>query len=55
MKRQTLIYKIVQALNDAGALDVNNYMTGIDQYNDVHDIIEKELDGIVLVEGSVME
>ena len=55
MTRNTLIWKITNALNEAGALDINNYLNMIDQSNEVHDIIEKELDGIVLVEGSVME
>lgn len=55
MKRDTLIYKIVQALNDEGALDVNNYLNNIEQCKDVHDVIERTLDGIVLIEGRVIE
>lgn len=55
MKRDTLIYKIVQSLNDNGALDVNNYLNNIEQCKDVHDIIEKALDGVVLIQGEVME
>ena len=55
VKRDTLIWKIVQTLNDNGALDVNNYMNYIEQANDIHNIIEKELDGYVIVKGEVME
>lgn len=55
MTRQTLIYKIIQSLNDEGALDVNNYMNYIDQAEDIYNIIERVLDNIVLVEGSVIE
>ena len=55
MKRDTLIWKIVQTLNDEGTLDINNYLNYIEQANDIHDIIEKELDGYLLVKGEVME
>lgn len=55
MKRDTLIYKIVQALNDEGALDVNNYSNNIEQCTDVHDIIEKVLDDYVIVEGRMVD
>lgn len=55
MTRQTLIYKIVQTLNDEGILDVHNYPNNIEQCKDVHDIIERVLDNIVLIEGSVVE
>lgn len=54
MTRQTLIYKIIQSLNDEGALDVNNYLN-IEQVDDMYKIIERVLDNIVLVEGSVIE
>lgn len=40
MNRQMLILKIVQALNDSGALDVNHYLNGFEQCQDAHDIIE---------------
>ena len=55
MKRDTLIWKITNALNDNGALEANNYMNYIEQANDIHDIIEKELDGYLIVKGEVME
>lgn len=55
MKRNTLIAKIVQTLNDEGALDVDNYPNNIEQCIDVHDIIERVLDNVVLIEGSVIE
>ncbi|WP_190283555.1 hypothetical protein [Cellulosilyticum sp. WCF-2] len=55
MKRDTLIYKIIQLLNDNGSLDVNNYLNNIEQCKDVHDIIEKVLDDYVIVEGQIIE
>lgn len=55
MKRDTLIWKIVQSLHDAGALEIDNYMNYIEQANDIHNIIEKVLDGVVLIQGEVME
>ena len=55
MKRDTLIWKIVQSLNENGALDVNNYLNYVEQANDIHDIIEKELDRYLIVSGEVME
>lgn len=55
MKRETLIYKIVQSLNDNGALDVNNYLNNVEQCKEVHDIIEKALDGVLLIEGRLIE
>lgn len=55
MTRQTLIYKIIQRLHEEGALEVNNYMNYIEQANDIYSIIEKELDGILLIEGRAIE
>lgn len=55
MTRQTLIYKIIQRLHEEGALEVDNYMNYIEQANDMYKIIERVLDNIVLIEGSVIE
>lgn len=55
MKRDELIYKIVQSLNDNGVLDVGNYSDTAEQCQDVHDVISKVLDGVVLINGSVIE
>lgn len=55
MTRQTLIYKIIQSLHDEGVLEVNNYMNYIEQANDIYNIIERALDNIILIEGSVIE
>ena len=55
MTRQTLIYKIIQSLHDEGALEVDNYYNYIEQANDMYNIIERVLDNIVLIEGSVIE
>lgn len=54
MTRQTLIYKIIQRLHEEGALDVNNYLNYIEQVDDMYNIIEEELDGILLIEGSII-
>ena len=43
MKRDTLIWKIVQTLNDNGALDINNYMNYTEQDGDIHDLIKKRV------------
>ena len=55
MTRQTLIYKIIQSLNDEGALDVKNYLNYVEQVNDMYTIVERVLDDYVIVEGSVIE
>lgn len=55
MTRQTLIWKMINALHDEGALEVNNYMNYIEQSNDMYKVIERVLDNIVLIEGSVIE
>lgn len=55
MIRQTLIYNIVQKLHEEGALRVNNHMNYIDQANSIYNIIERVLDNVVLLEGSVIE
>ena len=55
MTRETLIQKIVQALDDNGALNENNYLDNTDQCQDVYNILENALDGIILIEGSVIE
>ena len=55
MTRNTLIWKIVNSLNDNGALDLNNYTTYIEQANDIHDIIRKELEDYLSVKGEVVE
>lgn len=55
MNKKSLIYKIVNRLLDEEALDINNFMNGIEQGNAVADIIEKELDGYLIVKGEVLE
>lgn len=54
MTRQTLIYKIIQSLKEEGALDVNNYITYVDQVDDMYSVIERVLDDYVIVEGEVL-
>ena len=55
MKRETLIWKIVNALNDNDALDIRNFETYVEQANAIHDIIQEELEDIVLIKGKVIE
>lgn len=55
MKRDTLIWKMINRLHDEGALELGNYMNYIEQANDIHNIIERELDGYGLFEGGVLE
>lgn len=55
MKRDVLIWKIVNRLHEDGALEVGNYMDCIDQTKDIHDIIEKILIDYVIIEGSIVE
>ena len=55
MKRDVLIWKIVNMLHEEGALELDNYMNYIDQANDLHDIIDKILIDYVIIEGSVVE
>ncbi len=54
MKRNTLIWKITNKLNDEGVLDINNFINYIDQANAIHDVIENELDSYILVKGEVL-
>lgn len=55
MTRQTLIWKMINALHDEGALDIDNYSTYIEQTGDMYEIIERVLDNIVLIEGEVLQ
>ena len=55
MTRQTLIWKMINSLHEEGALEIENYMNYIEQANDMYSIIERVLDNIVLIEGSVIE
>ena len=55
MKRETLIWKIVNALNDNDTLDVRNFNNYVEQANIIHDVIQEELEDYVIVEGSVIE
>lgn len=54
MTRQALIKKMVYMLREEGALDIDNYMNGIEQCQDVKKIIEKCLDGFEIIEGRVI-
>ena len=55
MTKQTLIWKMINALHDEGALEIENYHGYIEQAEDMYEIIERVLDNIVLIEGSVIE
>ena len=55
MKKDTLIWKIINKLHDEGALELSNYVNYIEQANDIHDIIEKILIDYVIIEGVVVE
>ncbi len=55
MTRNTLIWKIVNALNDNDTLDIRNFETYVEQANAIHDVIQEELEGYVIVEGSVID
>ncbi|ADZ82597.1 hypothetical protein [Cellulosilyticum lentocellum] len=55
MKRDTLIWKIVNRLHDERALELDNYMNYIEQANDIYKIIERELKDFTLIQGEVME
>ena len=55
MKKDTLIWKIVNALHDNDTLDVRNFETYVEQAHAIHDIIQEELEDYVIVEGSVIE
>lgn len=55
MNKKALIYKIVNRLLDEEALDVRNFMNALEQGNAVAEIIEKELDGHLLVKGEILE
>lgn len=56
MTRNTLIWKIVNALNDNDTLDVKNFDTYVEQAHAIHDVIQEELEDYVIVEGgSVIE
>lgn len=55
MTKQTPIYKLIQRLKEEGALEIENYMNYIEQVNAIYSIIERELDGILLIEGRVIE
>lgn len=55
MKKDTLIWKIVNALHDNETLDVKNFETYVEQANAIHDVIEKELETYVLIKGNVVE
>lgn len=55
MKRETLIWKIVNALHDNDALDVRNFGTYVEQANAIHDVIQEELEDYVIVDGRVIE
>ncbi len=54
MNREILIYKIIQTLNEEGALDINNYCGYPEQANDMYSIIDKCLDDYVIIEGRVV-
>ena len=47
MTRETLIWKIVNALHDNDTL--------VEQANEIHDIIQRELEDIILIQGSVID
>ena len=51
MTRETLIWKIVNALNDNETLDIRNFETYVEQAHAIHDIIQEELEGYVIVKG----
>ncbi|WP_410495106.1 hypothetical protein QTL86_13335 [Cellulosilyticum sp. ST5] len=55
MTRQSLINKIVYMLREEGTLDIDNYITRVEQYQDIKKIIEKCLDGFEIIEGKVIE
>ena len=56
MTRETLIWKIVNALHDNDTLDIRNFDTYVEQANAIHDVIQEELEDYVIVEGgSVIE
>ena len=55
MTRNTLIWKIVNALNDNETLDIRNFETYVEQAHAIHDIIQEELEDIVLIKGKVIE
>lgn len=54
MTRQVLIDKIVYMLREEGTLDIDNYVTRVEQCQDVKKIIEKCLDGFEIIEGKVL-
>lgn len=55
MTRNTLIWKIVNALNDNETLDIRNFETYVEQAHAIHDIIQEELEGYVIVEGKEVQ
>lgn len=55
MNRSDLIKTIAIALDEAGALDSQNYGFRIQHIQDVESIIDSVLDGYVIVEGEVVE
>ena len=55
MTRNTLIWKIVNALNDNETLDIRNFDTYVEQANAIHDVIQEELEDYVIVEGRVID
>ena len=55
MKRETLIWKIVNALHDNDTLDINNFENYVEQANAIHDVIQEELEDYVIVKGRVIE
>ena len=55
MTKNTLIWKIVNALHDNDTLDVRNFDTYVDQANKIHDVIQEELEDYLLVKGEVIK
>ena len=55
MTRNTLIWKIVNALNDNETLDIRNFDTYVEQANAIHDVIQEELEDYLLVKGEVID
>ena len=54
MTRQVLIDKIVNMLTEEGTLDIDNYVTRVEQYQDIKKIIEKCLGDFEIIEGKVL-
>ena len=55
MTRETLIWKIVNALHDNDTLDIRNFDTYVEQANAIHDVIQEELEDYVLIKGEVIK